>query len=313
MPHGRLAVIPGLVLPVLLAGCAGTPPTAAPSSAPASAAASTGTDLVADIDVGGRTLHLVCLGPVDTGAPIVVLEAGGGAPYSAWSEILTRMQASHRICAYDRAGLGASPPAPEASRTTEDIVTDLHALLTTADVAGPYVLVGHSFGAWPLALYASEHPDDVAGLVFVDPRGPKVSAEWLAALPAPAASEDPAVAANRDELTTFENDPSINDEHLHLADSAAEVTAVLDGDGPLFGDRPVVVLGAADTNESWADLPADLALVFDQIWLDGQKALAEESTAGTFVAVRDSGHSIQFDQPTAVIDAIEGVLADLGR
>jgi hypothetical protein len=86
----------------------------------------------------------------------------------------------------------------------------------------------------------------------------------------------------------------------------------LDADGPLFGDRPVVVLGAADTHTSWADLPADLAPRFDQIWLDGQKALAAESTAGTFVAVQGSNHEIQFDQPAAVIDAIEGVLAALG-
>ncbi|MBA2299246.1 MAG: alpha/beta fold hydrolase, partial [Chloroflexi bacterium] len=256
-----------VVLPLVLSACSGAAPSsgagasaatgaataAPPSSGAASAAATISPELVADIDVGGRTLHLVCVGPEVAGTPAVVLEAGLGGPYGAWSEILTSMRSSRRVCAYDRAGLGASPPAPEASRTTEDAVADLHALLTTADVAGPYVMVGHSIGAWTIALYTSEYPDDVAGLVFVDPRGPKVSAGWAAALPAPAASEDPAVAANREELGVFETDPSMNDEHLQIAESAAQANAVLDADGPLFGDRPVVVLGAADTQTNWAD------------------------------------------------------------
>ena len=102
-------------------------------------------------------------------------------------------------------------------------------------------------------------------------------------------------------------------EHLPLTVSAAQASAVLDADGPLFGDRPLVVLGAADTHKNWSDLPADLVPVFDKVWLDGQKALAAESTAGSFVSVPDSNHEIQVDQPAAVVDAIEGVLAALER
>ena len=70
--------------------------------------ASATTELVADLDVGGRTLHLVCVGPTDTGKPTILLEAGLGAPYGAWSDILVSMRDAHRVCAYDRAGLGMS-------------------------------------------------------------------------------------------------------------------------------------------------------------------------------------------------------------
>jgi pimeloyl-ACP methyl ester carboxylesterase len=320
MRHRRLAGLLAVLVPFMFVACSGASPSSAPSSTPAaapssagtaSAAASASTELLADIDVGGRTLHLVCLGPVDTGTPTIVFEAGLGAPYAAWSDILTVMQSSRRICAYDRAGLGQSPPAPEPSRTTEDVVADLHTLLTKAGVAGPYLMVGHSFGAWPVTLYASNYVDDVAGIVFVDPRGSKVSAEWRDALPAPAASEDPAIAANRDELGAFETDPSMNDEHIQLTESAAQTDAALDADGPLFGDRPVVVLGAADTHTNWSDLPADLAAKFDKIWLDGQKALAAESTAGSFVVVPNSNHEIQAEQPAVVIQTIEDMLATL--
>jgi pimeloyl-ACP methyl ester carboxylesterase len=322
MRHRHLAAIAATILSFMVAGCSGTTPSAAIPSAAApssaalpSAAASPKTDLVTDVDVGGRTLHLVCVGPLDTGEPTVVFEAGLGSPFVAWSDVLSAMQSSHRVCAYDRAGLGASPPAPETARTSKDIAADLHKLLTTADLDGPYVMVGHSFAAWPLAVYASQYPDDVAAVVLVDPRGPKVSAEWRDALPAPApaASEHPAVAANRDELGAFETDPSMNQEHLQMTESAAEANAVLDAEGPLFGDRPLVVLGAADTHTSWSDLPADLVPVFDKVWLDGQKALAAESTAGSFVSVPDSNHEIQVDQPAVVVDTIEGILAALGQ
>lgn len=317
MRHRRLAAIAAAILAFSAAGCSGATPSAgassvaAPSAAVPSAADSPKNDLVADIDVGGRTLHLVCVGPVVPGEPTVVFEAGLEGPYFVWSDVLSPLQSTHRVCAYDRAGLGASPPASASTRTSKDIVADLHTLLTTAKLDGPFVMVGHSFAAWPLAVYASQFPDDVAAVVLVDPRGPKVSDGWRDALPAPAASEDPAVAANRDELGTFEFDPSKNKEHINLAESAAEANAVLDADGPLFGDRPLVVLGAADTHTSWADLPADLMPVFDKIWLDGQKALAAESTAGSFVSVPDSNHEIQNDQPAVVVDTIEGILATL--
>ena len=244
----------------------------------------------------------------------MVFEAGLEGPFLVWSDVLSAMQFTHRVCAYDRAGLGESPPATESSRTSKDIVADLHALLTAAKLDGPFVMVGHSMAAWPVSLYVSEYPDDVAGVVLVDPRGPKVSDGWREALPAPApsASEDPAVAANRDELSAFEIDPSKNLEHINLRESAAEASAVLDAEGPLFGDRPLVVLGAANTRTSWADLPADLVPVFGKVWLDGQKALAAESTAGSFVSVPDSNHEIQNDQPAVVVQAIEDMLAALG-
>jgi pimeloyl-ACP methyl ester carboxylesterase len=44
----------------------------------------------------------------------------------------------------------------------------LHALLSAANEASPYVLVGHSYGGLIVRLYASIYPQDVSGLVLVD-------------------------------------------------------------------------------------------------------------------------------------------------
>jgi pimeloyl-ACP methyl ester carboxylesterase len=48
-----------------------------------------------------------------------------------------------RVFSYDRAGLGQSDPAP-TPRTVQAMVDDLHALLSAAAIAPPYLLVGHS-------------------------------------------------------------------------------------------------------------------------------------------------------------------------
>jgi pimeloyl-ACP methyl ester carboxylesterase len=286
-------------------------PLAEPSGSTSSetAAEEPTTDLIADVEVDGRRIHVTCFGPTGGTAPTVLFEAGLGTPSDTWDAVVDALSTTHRTCAYDRSGTGASPSSPEPSRTSTDLATDLDAMLRSAGVRGPFVVVGHSMAVWPLAVFARAHPEKVAGVVLVDPRAPHVSAEWRAALPPPSAGEPQAVTANREELGAFEHDPSMNPEHLDLTRSAAEASAALDAPGPLFGDSPMVVLGAADTHLSWSDLPPALAKVFDRVWLRGQKALARESTQGTFESVADSDHEIQNDQPQAVVDAVESVLA----
>ena len=322
MSRGLLLMLVGVTILVVACGAAGgaggpgSSPAMSPvptSSSAASPAASAGssTELVADIDVGGRTLHLYCAGPTDTGEPTVILEGGLMTPSDAWTGVLGGMRETHRVCAYDRAGLGLSQPATETSRTTADLVDDLRAMLDGARVEAPVVLVAHSIGAWPAAVFAERYPDEVAGLVFADPRGPRVSADWRAALPAESAGEPMSVTLNRQELGAFETDPSMNQERLDLAASAAEAAAALDASGPLFGDLPVIVLRGGLTTQSWSDLPPDLAATFDEIWLSGQQELVDESTAGKLVVVPDAGHEFAYEQPEPVIAAVESLLAGL--
>src|SRR5262249_45189892 len=72
-----------------------------------------------------------------------------------------------RTCSYDRAGYGWSDPSPTPP-TSKQIVRDLHTLLASAGIPGPYVLVGSSFGGYAVRLYAAEFSTDIAGMVLVD-------------------------------------------------------------------------------------------------------------------------------------------------
>ena len=287
-------------------------PSPASSSPPAPSLAAAPVQLTADIDVGGRTLHLFCVGTAPAGQPTVLGESGLMGDSRTWNDIFYAVAERTRVCAYDRAGLNQSQPAPESARTLQDQVDDLRALISAAELSGPIVFAAHSSGAWNASLYTSQHPEDVVGVVLVDPRGSNVSAEWLAALPPKAAGEPVAVAANRDELTTFESDPSLNDEHLDLTKAIEQVNEVLDPKTPLFGDRPLIVLQAGLTPNSWSDLPDEIRLVFDQIWHDGQTAFLAESTKSSAVAVNDSDHDLPAMRPAAVVDALREVLDQAG-
>lgn len=124
------------------------------------------------IDIGGYRLNLRHAGQ---NAPPVVFDTGLGVTSLLWARVLPAVGAFTTACAFDRAGYGDSDPAPEhLPRTSAQIVQEVRLLLQKAEIAPPYVLVGHSFGAINMTWYALHHPDEVAGLVLVDPSHPEM-------------------------------------------------------------------------------------------------------------------------------------------
>ncbi len=117
------------------------------------------------VDVGGHRLHIYCTGQ---GTPAVVMDSGFPSSSLSWTFVQPEVAKFAPACSYDRAGLGWSDAGP-MPRTSRQIVEELHALLLNAGIGRPYVLVGHSFGTFTVRLYASTYPDEVAGMVLVDP------------------------------------------------------------------------------------------------------------------------------------------------
>lgn len=122
------------------------------------------------VDVGGYKLRLQVAG---SGTPTVVLDAGLGDGLEAWRDIFPAVARFTRVAAYDRAGYGKSEVGPEP-RSHSQIADELHTLLHRANIAPPYVLVGHSLGGANIRAFASLFPEEVAGLVFIDPFNAKV-------------------------------------------------------------------------------------------------------------------------------------------
>src|SRR5262249_33498570 len=85
-----------------------------------------------------------------------------------WALVQPEVARFARACAYDRAGDAWSDPGP-VPRTMRQESYELHTLLARAGMAPPYVLVGHSYGGLLVPAYAERYPDEVAGMVLVDP------------------------------------------------------------------------------------------------------------------------------------------------
>lgn len=123
------------------------------------------------VDVGGHQMHLVCTGKNSDGNPTVILETGLGSISSAWALVQSELAKATRVCSYDRAGMGRSEPSPEP-RDAQHIAQELHILLHNANIEGPYVFVGWSYGGLYVREYAQQYGDDVAGLVLLDSSHP---------------------------------------------------------------------------------------------------------------------------------------------
>jgi pimeloyl-ACP methyl ester carboxylesterase len=123
------------------------------------------------VNVGHHRLHIRCDGD---GAPAVIFDAALGGSSLSWSLVQPAVARLTQACSYDRAGFGWSDAGP-LPRTADRIADELHELLRAAAVPPPYVLVAHSYGGLVMRLYASRHPNDIAGLVLIEPAIPE---EW---------------------------------------------------------------------------------------------------------------------------------------
>lgn len=109
-------------------------------------------------------------------SPPVVFVAQLGTGGASWQPVIDRLATTPTTVVYDRPGTGDAPPrpAPNPSLPYSVFADELAALLDGLGVAGPVVLVGHSFGSLIARMFADRHPHRVAGAVHVDgsiPRG----------------------------------------------------------------------------------------------------------------------------------------------
>ena len=283
-----------------------------------------------DVD-HGRRLNTYCVG---TGSPVVVFDAGLGNWSQVWGLVQPVIANRTETCAYDRAGLGFSDPANREG-SSANIVDDLQRLLVAASVKPPYVLVGHSYGGMSMRLFADLHFDEIAGMVLVDPSTRDLepsrdslplftelknaedaaAAEWAAqsCIAAASAGFVPGSGIYKQcvsEDTNPRYSSEINDIYLGLqlkpsflkARRSEQISITAASADQLrtskrnFGSLPLIVLTQSE------DVGPDRS------WVKAHDQIAALSTVGENRVVPDSSHMIMFDQPQAVIDAIDEVL-----
>jgi pimeloyl-ACP methyl ester carboxylesterase len=305
--------------PVSLSAClvmlfvslaAALPPAAAHAAAPSA-------DFAGLVDIGaGRKMYLECRG---AGSPTVVLVGGLKASAEDWSiagqsaaAVFPEVAKFTRACAYDRPGtpVGEKPSRSdpvEQPTTARDAVADLHALLRAAGEAGPYVLVGHSYGGLVVRLYASAYPEDVSGLVLVDAlseglRDAETPEQW-------ATQRKLMEGEIRESLRLYpaleRNDPDRSFDQMRAAPKLRPVPLiVLSADRPWGPQIPSMIASGALP----ADVPPDFGYITDAAQKQAQEKLAKLVPNAKHITNTNSGHEIHKEQPKLVIDAIRSVV-----
>jgi pimeloyl-ACP methyl ester carboxylesterase len=247
-------------------------------------------------EVNGRRLFLSCVGD---GEPTVVLVGGLS---SDWTEVQRAVSDTTRVCSYDKPNvLGSrSEPAP-TPRDAAGMAEELAALLDTAAIPGPYVMVGHSNGGMVAQLLAGTHPAQVAGIVLVDSAHEDQDlrvAELVRSQLPPADAE--ALIAAMTAVPPRLIDPEQFD-HPTSRDQlrASRTTAPL----------PVVPMTVLVHGLPLQDVPPELAKVYEPIWQDMQRQLAAIVPGTSYQIVAGTTHDIHGDRPDIVADAISHVVA----
>lgn len=221
-------------------------------------------------DAAGQRQRVLCLGSAGP-AVVVVHGIGDRAGSSSFAKVLDELPADRRVCRYDRPGAGDSPAPTRQGRDADQLAEELAAVVQEADPDRPVLLVGHSFGSYPVLRYTAEHRDRVGGVILVDAVDPQLG--LLAALGVSAEAKVPMAA-----------------EGLDLRAVQEQTAAAVAGAKPAFADLPLTVIHREKNTTD--------------TWLAAQRRLAGLSAKGRMVVAAGSGHQVPQDNPGAVADAI---------
>lgn len=286
----------------------------------------------------GRRIHFTCMGE---GSPTVILTAGLGEWGITWNKVQPAIARTTRVCAWDRAGFGLSD-ASAIVQTAQATTADLDEALARA-FGGPYVMVGHSLGAYESLLFADRRREEVAGMVLVDPSLPDQWNRFARVVPSLDLEElqRPGTEAMRRCATGLRNGtlapgspdrtgclrpfpaaypPGLRDalEPLRTAERFETMASINSSLGqssaqavnPLrdYGTIPLVVLSAASVGAPPEGVSFDsMSLLAEEIDR-GHDELAALSRRGAKTRVPGTTHAIHQIRPQVVIDAIEAVV-----
>ena len=258
------------------------------------------------ISVGSHRLQIRREGK---GTPTVVIDAGVTDQLDNWRAVQEHIARVTHIITYNRAGYGKSEPGP-LPRDSGCEAEELKALLDNASVPGPYVVVGHSLGGLNAQVFATKYPEDVVGIVLLDPpplsfiRGEEytsflamadqMTAEWQAIADTDVESTD---VQEKARAVFFR---MIASEHREMFGESARLVSEISS----FGDTPLLVMAAGKPNPAFGDLAEE----YQAYWVEQSRSLSQKSSIGKFVLAEESTHHLYKDMPDLVVESILSVV-----
>ena len=252
--------------------------------------------------------------------PVVVFENGMADSYDRWKTIIDEVSKTNTVFAYNRPRISESeddniPP------TTEHIVSNLRKMLTERGLKPPYLLVSHSFGGAYIRSFASQYPNEIAGLIFIDPVDftKKAGMGELPYLEMGFTKHqiDSAFGKPNDEFLEklYEEMPKYYVEEVKISVQLTQ-NEFKECDRNPLPDVPVHFIMAGGYSESGGDHPPlicdfeKLFRVSENLKMERYLQLLYPLKYGKLFYCAQSGHFIQTDDPDLVLSSIKLALAD---
>lgn len=250
------------------------------------------------------------------GAPAVVLAAGFSVPYYIWDPTFNALtEAGFRVLRYDYYGRGFSD-RPEVPYTQAFYVRQLAELLDAVHMREPIDLAGISFGGSVVTSFADTYPQRVRSLIYVDPafRSPEAPPP-LSSLP-PVWSFFTAIFEER-----WWPDEQLGD-FLHperFPDWPARYRVQMQYKGFRQARLSEIVANAAvDQRDELLRVgghPRPVYIIWGKqdssVPFDLSEALVEQMPRARLLAVDQSGHLPQWEQPAIVHAGLLGFLREV--
>jgi pimeloyl-ACP methyl ester carboxylesterase len=248
---------------------------------------------VKEVSIGKATLSYRDIG---TGSPAIVIVSGMACHKDSYYPLQKSLADKTRVVAYDRPGLGDSTPTDEP-RTLEYIDQDMTAFLKAQKVDPPYVLIGHSLGGHIERYYAEKHPNEVAGLVFID----HPHEDWFRYI---RATWTPDEAREYFEFWTAENPgyEGTGKEELLAYEANCDLVRGM----KIRPDMPVLMFTGSNDGH-YRDNPPGRD-VDRKAWGDMQASLLEGVTDAKHIVDWECGHMLHKDKPEMVEREIEAFI-----
>ncbi len=254
------------------------------------------------VDIGTHKLYIHCEGD---GKPTIVIDTGVGETFESWESVIELLKSETRVCVYHRAGYGKSEIGP-MPRDSQRVADELHKLLILSNENNSIILVGHSLGGLNMQLYANSYPEQVKGLVLIDPPPlawmggegfPELRELFMENMLASREAADAASESNDPELmemADFLN--SVASENEEFFGQTAEQISEIHS----FDKLPLTVIGASELEAGFGEF----AYSFRQFWNQESIELSKKSSKGKFILAEGSSHHIHLDAPKIIVDAI---------
>jgi pimeloyl-ACP methyl ester carboxylesterase len=265
------------------------------------------------VEVDGRPLRVQIGGwhHRESGRPIVVFQNGMGTALEAWRPILSHVAEFAPVVAYDRAGIGQSPPDGQAP-TPQHVNATLRRLLEALGAEPPYVLVGFSWGGSLNQHFAGNHPEAVAGFVFIDaPELTRWRQREVAIFSELGVDADGRAAYHEAERRVYADAPPGTRAELEMIlDVVSRPMPELESLTTPGVPTAVLIALRYDPYPAEFDMPIDGRRVWEA---DRRRTIAERTEVlasnpeATIVLATHAGHAVHWDDPDLAIEAIRRV------